>query len=254
MRSSTAGLCRSATSPPEVLALAAREGDPDALAELYRRVWPVALATVRAACGWDESEDAVAEGFARALDRLDQLRDPAAIEAWLTRSAVRAATDLARKRRRAEPGGTAADLPRPRDPHIESAAEGAFARSDRAAIAASVEALPDDLRRLARLRFDAGLSVREVADLLSLPEGTIRRRCFDAYRLIRQRFLRQHLRPAAGECAVVTDQLCRAACRRLSSLAERRVEQHLRRCAGCQHRQRELTAFGQPVGRRPAGP
>jgi RNA polymerase sigma-70 factor, ECF subfamily len=254
MRTLTSRMCPTADASSAALALDARDGDREALAELYRRAWPRALAAVRTCHGWDEAEDAVAEGFARALDRLDQIRDPAAVEVWMTRCALRASLDLARRRRRIELGGGAAELPVTRGSHAESAAERALLLLDRAAIAISVRQLPDDLRRLIELRYGAGLSVQEIAGLLSVPEGTIRRRCFDGSRLLRQRYLRLHLQPAAGECAAVTDQLCRAACRALSASAKRRIEQHLRRCTGCRNRQTELTAAVTEVRRgRSAG-
>jgi NitT/TauT family transport system substrate-binding protein len=219
---------------------AARRGDQEALAELYRRAWPRALAAVRTSCGWDEAEDAVAVGFVRALDRLSQIHDPTAVEAWLTRSAIRASIDLARRRRRAQPWGAPADLPQTGKQHAESAAERALARLDRAALASLVQQLPNELGRLIRLRYVAGLSVQEVSAAVGLPEGTVRRRCFDAYRLLRQRFLQQQLRSGAGECATVTDQLCRAASRNVSTRARRRIEQHLGHCRGCRERQAEL--------------
>jgi RNA polymerase sigma factor (sigma-70 family) len=202
------------------------------------------LAAVRTTRGWDEAEDAVALGFAHALDRLDQIRDPEAVEAWMTRCAMRAALDLARRRRRAEPWGAAADLPagRPavRTTEADTAAERALAGLDQAALARALEQLPDALRRPIRLRYMAGLSVQEVAAEMGLPEGTIRRRCFDAYRLLRQRFLQHHLRPGVGECATVTDQLCRAASRNVSAVARRRIDQHLGHCIGCRERQAAL--------------
>jgi len=228
----------------------AGRGDPEALGELYRRAWPRALAAVRTSCGWDEAEDAVAVGFARALGRLDQIRDPTAVEAWLTRSAVRASADLARRRGRVEPSGSASDLPRTEGQHAESAAEKLLAGLDRAAIVSAVEQLPDELRRLILLRYVSGLSVHEVAAAVGLPEGTVRRRCFEAYRLLRQRFLRQHLRAATGECVTVTDQICRAASRRVSALERRRIDEHLGRCAGCRRRQAELVEILAELGRR----
>jgi RNA polymerase sigma-70 factor (ECF subfamily) len=232
--------------PSAELAHVAREGDRDAMAELYRRTWPRALAAVRSTSGWDEAEDAVAEGFVRALDRLDQLRSPGAVEAWMTRCALRASIDLARRRRRVEPGEVVSDVVASRGPHAESAAEGVLALLDRAAMSASIQQLPRPLRQVIHLRYVAGLSVQETATRLSVPEGTVRRRCFEACRLLEQRFLRHHLRPAEGDCAVVADQLCRAAGRDLSPLARRRVALHLIGCPGCQARQAELAVtFGE---------
>jgi RNA polymerase sigma factor (sigma-70 family) len=240
MGSPTVVMALTADTPSGSLVRHARWGDQDALAELFRRAWPRALAAVRTSCGWDEAEDAVAVAFAHALDRLDQIRDPTAVEAWLTRSAIRTSIDLARRRRQARPSGAPVDLPANGGQHAESTAERALARLDRAAIAWSIEQLPDELGHLIRLRYVAGLSVEEVAAAVGLPEGTVRRRCFDAYRLLRQRFLQQHLRSGTGECATMTDQLCRAASRNVSALARRRLDQHLRHCPGCRDRQAEL--------------
>jgi RNA polymerase sigma-70 factor, ECF subfamily len=234
------GVIPAAGTPSATLAIRSRSGDQEAVAELYRRAWPRALATVRASLGWDEAEDAVALGFAHALGRLDQIRDPGAVEAWMIRCATRAAVDLARRRCRLQPWGAAADLPDGRRPDSESAAERALAGLDRAALATSLEQLPADLRRLIRLRYEAGLSVQDVAAKMGLPEGTVRRRYFDAYRMLRHRFLQHHLRPGVGECATVTDQLCRAASRTVSARARHRIDDHLGHCLGCQARQAEL--------------
>jgi RNA polymerase sigma-70 factor, ECF subfamily len=236
--------------PAAVLARQGMGGDQAALAELYRRTWPRALAAVRTSCGGDEAEDAVAMGFARAFDHLDQIRDPSAVEAWLTRSAIRASVDLARRRRRTQPWGAPADLPWTARQHAESAADRALTRLDRATVAASVDALPDELRRLICLRYVAGLSVREAAVVVGLPEGTVRRRCFDAYQLLRQRFLRHHLLAGTGECATITDQLCRAASRNLSAPARRRIDQHLAQCPACQEREAEVAETLELLRRR----
>ena len=236
--------------PSAALALQARAGDQGAVAELYRRAWPRALAAVCATCGPDEAEDAVAEGFARAFARLHQIRDLAAVEVWLSRSAVRASVDLARRRRRAQPCGAPTELPADRWHHGESAADRVMAALDHAALAASLRELPADLRGMVRLRYVEGLSVREMAGRLAMPEGTVRRRCFDARRMLRQRFLRQHLRPASGECEAVTDRLCRAAGRDDAPPVHRRVERHLQRCPGCRARRTELEAWAGRTARR----
>jgi RNA polymerase sigma-70 factor (ECF subfamily) len=186
---------------PALLVRQARRDNQQAVAELYRRAWPSALARVRAQFGSDEAEDAVAEGFARAFAHLDQLRDPAAVEAWLTRSAVRAWLDLARRRQRVQPAGAPTELPPAIGPptHCESVAERFVAGVDRAVINSCIVQLPEDLRQMVCLRYIAGLSVHEVAARMALPEGTVRRRCFDARLLLRQRFTPS---PAAGDGGV----------------------------------------------------
>jgi hypothetical protein len=122
----------------------------------------------------------------------------------------------------------------------ESAADRALSALERDTLAAAVSQLPETARLLLRLRFDAGWSIRRISRLLGLPEGTVRRRCFEACQVAGQRFLRGQLQPASRGCMASTDQLCRAAQRELSALSQRRLADHLRRCSACRSREREL--------------
>jgi RNA polymerase sigma-70 factor (ECF subfamily) len=89
---------------PELVVLA-RKGDRTAFAELYRRLAPMVAATAqRTVSDPDAVADVVQETFARALERLDQLREPAAAPAWLAGIARRVATDTLRVRYRATSG------------------------------------------------------------------------------------------------------------------------------------------------------
>ncbi|HSS10880.1 MAG TPA: sigma-70 family RNA polymerase sigma factor [Acidimicrobiales bacterium] len=226
--------------PSAELARAAQGGDGRAIEELYRRTAPRSRTAARCYCGPSDAEDAASEGFIRALARLHQLRDPAAVEAWIVRCAVRAAIDVSRRQRRQQPNSAAVELIHAIGPPGESAAERALSAFERHTLAAALEQLPQGDRRLLRLRYEAGWSVRQISARLGLPEGTIRRRCFEACQIAGQRFLRGQLQPASGECGASTDQLCRAVQRGLSALARRRLTDHLRRCAACRSREREL--------------
>jgi RNA polymerase sigma-70 factor (ECF subfamily) len=225
--------------PAAALAVRARCGDSDAIAELFRRAKERARRTAACWCDPTEVDDAVAEGFARALCRFDQLRDPEAVERWILRCVARAAIDLSRRAARQRPSGSAVDLdwrcvPAP------SAADAALAAGDRLAIRRALAELPENQRRLLYLRFQQGLSVREIAEQRGTPGGTLRRQCVEASRQLEQGFLRHQLRPAAGECGPITQLLCRAVRRELSRSASRTVTAHLQYCRGCRDRRDEL--------------
>jgi len=173
------------------LARRAQQDDAAAMGELYRRMAGRALAAARCYATPNDAEDAVADGFVRALTFLHQLRDAQAVESWVIRCVVRAAIDLSRKRRRQYPNPAISELADRSCPPSESAAEWALRAIDHQEVATTLDALPPRTRTLLRLRYEATLSVREIAVLLNEPEGTVRRRCFEARRLARHRFLRQ---------------------------------------------------------------
>jgi RNA polymerase sigma-70 factor (ECF subfamily) len=234
------------------LAVAARNGDPDAAGELYRRNQRRARAAARAFCADSDADDAVADGLIRALDRIGQLRDPAAVDAWMIRCVVRAAVDLSRTRRRLWLGGDLEALVERTLPAGPSAAEVVMAGADQAAMAVALRDMPLDQRRLLDLRYRQGLPVAAVAAALGRPPGSVRRQCVAARHAAGQRFLRRHLRPAAGACARVSDVLCQEPYRRPSARARRRVREHLGACRACRDRQAEVRAVLCEVGyRRP---
>jgi RNA polymerase sigma-70 factor (ECF subfamily) len=224
---------------PEVVS-AARAGDQQAIEELYRRTARRARAAARCYCAPADAEDAASEGFVRALARLHQLRDPCAAEAWIVRCAVRAAIDLSRRQRRQQPNIAVVERLHARGPHGESAAERALLAVERERLAAVISQLPDPSRLLLRLRYDLGWSIDRVSQFLGVPQGTVRRQCFEACQLVAERFLQDQLQPASGVCGAITEQMCRAARRRLSALAQRRLAEHLRSCEACRCRAREL--------------
>ena len=225
---------------------AARAGDERAIEELYRRTVRRSRAAARCYCGAIDAEDAASEGFLRALVRLDQLRDPNAVEAWIVRCVARAAIDLARRQRRQQPNSTAVERLGASGPQSESAAERALSELERDLLAEVISQLPDPARLLLRLRYHAGWSVAQISGLLDIPPGTVRRQCVEACQLAGQRFLLGQLQPARGDCTPSTDQLCRAAWRQMSALARRRVAEHLRRCPACRSRARELAELTGP--------
>jgi len=114
------------------------------------------------------ADDAVAEAFARALERAGQIRDPVP---WLYRTAFRLATeDLRRERRELEPEPDQAPAP-----------------------AAGLEALVPALRQLSPgeraavvLHYEADLPVQEVARRMGTSAGAVKVHLFRGRRRLRE--------------------------------------------------------------------
>jgi RNA polymerase sigma factor (sigma-70 family) len=83
------------------LVAAVRSGDPHAFADLYREhVDSVRRVAYHLVGDADSTADAVQDTFARALQHLDDLREPDRFRPWLLAIARHAATDQLRARRR----------------------------------------------------------------------------------------------------------------------------------------------------------
>jgi RNA polymerase sigma-70 factor (ECF subfamily) len=165
------------------LAKAAARGDGDAFGVLVERYGFAARRVARAVLGpGDEADDAVQDGFIaawRAIGRFDTTR---AFRPWLMRIVSNAALDLVRRRkvRRAVaiPETVEAKAIRP-----DQAAEDALLRER---LAEALKGLPER-QRIAIVLFDAeGYAHGEIAEVLGVPEGTVRSYVFHARRALRR--------------------------------------------------------------------
>ena len=132
----------------------------------------------------EDAEDVAQEAFAKAYHRFRQLRDRNAFRAWLVRMTWRLELDRRRSDRRRATRETA---------HLDQSPSAAtteqeVAARDRAAqLWKAIDALPEKLRVVIVLASIEGHDVRDVARLLTLPEGTVKSRLF----LARQRLKEQ---------------------------------------------------------------
>jgi RNA polymerase sigma-70 factor, ECF subfamily len=157
---------------PDAALLAAHvAGDPDAFAELVRRhrdrLWAVALRTIG---DREEASDAVQEALLSAYRRAGTFRGDSAVTTWLHRIVVNACLDRIRRRssRPTSPIGEL-DPPSRRD---DSASAELRIDVDRA-----LARIPEG-QRLALVLVDMqGLPVAEAAQILGVPEGTVKSRC-----------------------------------------------------------------------------
>ena len=160
----------------------AAAGDREAFGVLVERYAGVARRVARAVLGNPEdADDAAQDAMLSALVKLEQYDRRRPFGPWLLRIVANAATDRRRRRtvRRAEPldPGFVAGGPRP----DTTAERRALAERLREALAE----LPER-RRMAVVLFDVeGYSHGEIAEILGIPEGTVRSEVFHARRRLR---------------------------------------------------------------------
>jgi RNA polymerase sigma-70 factor (ECF subfamily) len=155
-------------------------GDDTALRQLFDRHAPWLAARLRKALPPDDVEDVLQETFLAVWRNASTYRPQGTPAAWLWVIARNQAAQLRRRRGPAtealpDEGGLA-------DDH----AEAATARADLAAAASAAlgpPGCPD--RDLWRLMYEEDRSVAEVAELMGVPEGTVKSRAHRARRLLR---------------------------------------------------------------------
>lgn len=165
------------------LALRAVAGDSDAFGELVNRHAAAARRLARTVLqNAEDADDAAQEGFLLAWRHIARYDATRPFAPWLMRIVLNAAADLRRKRklRTTEEIPLSAPAANP-SPEVE-----ADRTLFRAELAKALTRLPQR-QRAAVVLFDAeGYGHGEIAEMLGIPEGTVRSDVFHARRSLRQ--------------------------------------------------------------------
>ncbi|MHC4646033.1 MAG: RNA polymerase sigma factor [Planctomycetota bacterium] len=160
----------------------AKQGEPAAIAELYRRYWRAARATAYGVTAdLDLAEDAACEAFYAAFDDLHDLRDPQRFGPWLRTIVMRTAGRLKAAKLK-EHGGEVHTLP-----DAQSLPPGADLEQQELAVLVheAVRRLSETLREAVSLFYFEGYSVKDAARFLDVPVGTLKRRLHEGRRRLR---------------------------------------------------------------------
>jgi RNA polymerase sigma-70 factor (ECF subfamily) len=179
-----------------------QRGQPRAFEALYDRfkdyVYRTAFFITRNS---GDAEEVVQETFLDVLRALPRYRveGPARFETWLYRVTVNRCRSLLR--RKTAPSADWDDieerLERIPTSHPNHDPEGVILRRERAVMLwRAVDGLPEAQRVVVLLRYQHGLSYREIAQTLGVSEGTVKSRLYYAHRR-----LREQLQAAEGELA-----------------------------------------------------
>jgi RNA polymerase sigma-70 factor (ECF subfamily) len=176
----------------EALLLAFRDKhDKDAVGELVRRYErPLFGYLVHRTGNFSLAEELFQTTFQRVIERSDQFTVGRSFRAWLYSIASHLAIDAHRhcgRQRSAEVSnadpkadahqGTLLDLVPDREPVPPERLEADEARR---IVVAAVDKLPDELRHIVQLVYYQGLTLREVAEVLEIPLGTVKSRLHKA--------------------------------------------------------------------------
>ncbi len=162
-------------------------GDGRAFALLMRR-WggPVRRLCTRMTGDAHRGEDLAQEAFARIFTKSDSFKHRARFSTFLWRIALNLCVDERRKAQRRpetevqiEGGAEDALTPTPASPTAGPAAR-AMKKERAEAVRAALAELPEQYRSVVVLRHYEGLKFREIAEVLDIPEGTVKSRMAEA--------------------------------------------------------------------------
>lgn len=171
------------------LIIRARQGDAAALNQLftdwYRHVYNIAYRYFSDA---ERASEVSQQTFITVQQKLGQLKDPAGFRLWLYRTVInhchseaRQARNRARRRERYQQINAPGVAPGP---------EVRYEKEEQAQyILAALQQLPEEQRTVLILKEYEGLKFREIAELLDLPENTVKSRLYYGLKALRHLFL-----------------------------------------------------------------
>jgi RNA polymerase sigma-70 factor (ECF subfamily) len=167
------------------------------LVERYQgRIYSVCYGMVRNS---EDARDLAQEAFIKAFRNIDKFRFGSSFYTWLCRIAMNVSIDHLRrmKIRRADAfdeglaardnGGGISNIHNKHNPGKDLERKGLRER-----ISEAIDALPPDQRQVIVLREIEGLSYKEIADIMGIPEGTVMSRLFYARKKLQNALKDQH--------------------------------------------------------------
>ena len=147
-------------------------------------------------CGNEkDAEDYVFRALERAISRIQQFSGRSSFFTWLYEILVNLMRTDAR--RKAANALVFTDTPPEREDPAPNVGEALSAKDETEILRVAVDELPEHLRAVVVFRYYEDLTVPEMAQALSVPEGTVKSRLHEAKRHIRARIART-IRPDAS--------------------------------------------------------
>ncbi len=196
IRSVEAGLAVSCVTDEELVA-AVQSGDMQSLGQLVVR-WerPLYRFVSRMVPRSEDARDVCQETFLRILNRADRFRSGSRFSTWMYQIALNLCRDQARRRRR---WGKIVDDGK-QAPTETTAAAGLNpeARTERNEMAQAVQngllEIPAEQREVLILKEYEGLKFKEIAEVLSCPESTVKSRMYYGLNGLKSALARQGIR------------------------------------------------------------
>jgi RNA polymerase sigma-70 factor (ECF subfamily) len=171
----------------EDLLISLRSGEADSLGVLVAR-WeaPLFRFVSRLVERPDDARDVCQETFLRILDKAEAFRDGARFSTWMYQIALNLCRDQTRRKRRwgrlmfqAPPASSETPREHAAPETVATHPAAAFEHAQlRSAVRRALFALPRDQREVLLLKEYEGLKFREIADVLGVPESTVKSRMY----------------------------------------------------------------------------
>ena len=167
------------------IALDKAAGTRRLVAEYGNRLYETAICL----CGSEtDAEDYVFRTLEKVVERISQFKGKSSIFTWMYEIMVNIIRTDARRK-----GANALVFPEilpEREDATPDASDSLVAKDESAVVRAAIRALPIHLRSVVVFRFYEDMSVPEIGKVLSLPEGTVKRRLHDAKKAMREKIAR----------------------------------------------------------------
>lgn len=166
-------------SEDEYYVLKAQSGDQEALEYLFKKYHHLAFYIALKICHCDaDAEDIVQDSFIEIHRSIHQLKEPKYFKAWLNKIVFSKSTKLFRKNKDvylADDDYTMMTQSQENRRYLLPAEDLNF-KTDREVLLHFLDQLPDKLRVALYLMYFEQLSVKEIAYILEIPEGTVKSR------------------------------------------------------------------------------
>ena len=165
----------------EILVAQLKEGSKEAFDELYEKYKNMAIHTAYLITGNPaDSEDITQETFVKVWLHIRELKNDSGFKPWMMQILVRTAYRVGRKRKREIPDEEA--IERTENRTNPSLLDKAIQLEEAEMITAAVKALPIKLKTVVVLYYYDSLTVKEIAGMLGVMEGTVKSRLHTARR------------------------------------------------------------------------
>lgn len=175
----------------EKLVAAAAKGDDNSLELLVRRYYPLIFRYIfRLTSEKVLAEDLTQETFLRIASSFQKGNCPDSFRPWVYRIASNICHDLWRSAsyRRTTPSATLENLNEEAvENHAEAVIDLLSYQEERKVVVEALSALSPGMRQVIVLRFYEEMRIKEIAQTLAIPAGTVKSRLYRAYRLLEDR-------------------------------------------------------------------
>jgi RNA polymerase sigma-70 factor (ECF subfamily) len=164
---------------PEYLAKQASKGDEECFVELCNLLKTKLFRTAKGILGSESlALDAVSESVFRAFKSIKRLRETKYVETWFIRIQINVANDFYRRQKH--------------EVVMEEVPDGIY-HDDHSELEFTqmIETLQPELREIISLKYYSGYTLREISEILNLPEGTVKSRLSRALNILRLEVLNE---------------------------------------------------------------